>query len=60
MYLLTVDRNVDPGLKLLVGGIHCSAPVLPGVLLVQLLDEQRRGGVPGLLLGVDPDREEGQ
>ena len=60
MYLLTVDRNVDSGLELLVGGVHGGAPVLPGVLLVQLLDEQRRGGVPRLLLGVDPDKEAGQ
>ena len=58
--ILTVDRDVDPGLQLLVACVHGGAAVLPGVLLAQLLDEQRRGGVPGLLLRVHPDTEAAQ
>ena len=58
--ILTIDRDVDLGLQPLVGSVDGGAPVLPGVLLAQLLDEQRRGGVPGLLLRVHPDTEAAQ
>lgn len=51
--LLTVDGDVHPGLELLVGGVHGGAAVVACVLLRQLLDEERRGRVAGLLLGVD-------
>ena len=53
---LTEGLQLDPGLHLVVVGIHALADVGALVGLADVLDEEHDGGLAGELLGVHPVR----